>query len=207
MSVHLSGEKTGSHQTALGRFVQGAQAFGQVSRRACVSCACHRYERGARPCAVHVRVVALCVRARTSVRACVCPDEIRRAQFGEIRLQFHVVTDGHDQMRAPIKAFLATMNTYGQPDVDLLTTDNPYFDKSFFHEVIPSLKNAELRFNTDLPCQARGPAVSVLHATRYQTLNQTQAINAKITAVRAQMAVQPPCCAWYEETRLCSHSG
>lgn len=120
-----------------------------------------------------------------------CPDEIRRAQFGEIRLQFHVVTDGHDQMRAPIKAFLATMNTYGQPDVDLLTTDNPYFDKSFFHEVIPSLKNAELRFNTDLPCQARGPAVSVLHATRYQTLNQTQAINAKITAVRAQMAVQP----------------
>ena len=133
----------------------------------------------------------LCVWARTTVRACVCPDAMRRAQFGEIRLQFHVVTDGHDQMRASIKAFLETMNAYGQPDVDMLTTDNPYNDKPFFHEVIPSLKKAEVRFNTDMPCQARGPAVSVLDATRYQTLNQTQAINAKITAVRSQMGALP----------------
>ena len=80
--------------------------------------------------------------------SCVCPDEMRRAQFGEIRLQFHVVTDGHDQMRASIKAFLATMNAYGQPDVDMLTTDNPWitfclcfikFTKSFIADFYGSL--------------------------------------------------------------------
>ena len=47
-------------------------------------------------------------------------------QIGEIRIQFHVVTDGHDQMRNSIQAFLDTMNAYGQPNVELLTTDKPW---------------------------------------------------------------------------------
>ena len=32
----------------------------------------------------------------------------------QIRLQFHVVSDGHDQFDMQLKAFLNTMNRYGQ---------------------------------------------------------------------------------------------
>jgi hypothetical protein len=53
-------------------------------------------------------------------------------QVGEIRVQFHVVTDGHDQMIAPINALLATMNAYGQEPPELLGTDKPAEDKGFF---------------------------------------------------------------------------
>ena len=35
-------------------------------------------------------------------------------EFGEIRIQFHVVTDGHDQMEDQIKKFLHTLQEFGQ---------------------------------------------------------------------------------------------
>ena len=69
------------------------------------------------------------------------------SQYGEIRLQFHVVTDGHDQMRPSIAAFRDTTKAFGQPDVELVTSDKAYEDKPFYHEVLPTLKDAELRFN------------------------------------------------------------
>jgi hypothetical protein len=59
---------------------------------------------------------------------------------GEIRVQFHVVTDGHDQFEAPIEALLATLDAYGQEHPELFTTDNPKKDVSFFVNAIPSLK-------------------------------------------------------------------
>jgi hypothetical protein len=42
-------------------------------------------------------------------------------EVGEIRVQFHVVTDGHDQMKSQIAALLDTLRVYNQPQPMLLT--------------------------------------------------------------------------------------
>ena len=68
-------------------------------------------------------------------------------EYGEVRLQFHVVTDGHDQMRAAVAAFNKTNWEYGQPMPELFFTDNPSADKEFFVSVIPSLRISEERLN------------------------------------------------------------
>ena len=57
-------------------------------------------------------------------------------EYGEIRIQFHVVTDSHEQMRAAIAAFRQTTEAYGQPSVDLFSTDNPSGDRAFFQGVL-----------------------------------------------------------------------
>jgi hypothetical protein len=59
---------------------------------------------------------------------------------GEIRVQFHVVTDGHDQMTNQIETLLETLRAYGHEMPQLLTTDKPMEDKAFFQGAIPSLK-------------------------------------------------------------------
>ena len=66
-----------------------------------------------------------------------------RAQFGEARIQFHVVTDGHDQMEPQVQAFLDTMNAYGHRGVELFWTDNPSGDYLFFTRVIPTLVDTQ----------------------------------------------------------------
>ena len=53
-------------------------------------------------------------------------------EYGEIRVQFHIVTDSHEQMSAAIAAFRQTTEAYGQPPVKLFSTDNPSADKAFF---------------------------------------------------------------------------
>ncbi len=65
-------------------------------------------------------------------------------QTGEILLQFHVVTDGHEQMRKPIQAFLNTVRAYRQQPLTLLTTDNPRSDATFFKEVMSSLQDSQI---------------------------------------------------------------
>jgi hypothetical protein len=48
--------------------------------------------------------------------------------FGEIRLQFHVHTDGHDQMIKPLQAFSETVAAYGVQLTSLFGTDKPAVD-------------------------------------------------------------------------------
>ena len=72
-------------------------------------------------------------------------------EFGEIRLQFHVVTDGHDQMLAQIQAMLDTMEQYGQPPTKVFFTDNPKHDAKFMFAAIPSLRAMNVQLNASLP--------------------------------------------------------
>ena len=51
---------------------------------------------------------------------------------GEIRIQFHAVTDGHDQMRGAITSFLKTTTEHGQKMPMFLFADNPSGDRDFF---------------------------------------------------------------------------
>ena len=59
---------------------------------------------------------------------------------GEIRVQFHVVTDGHDQFVGPIAKLLETLRAYGHKLPSLFITDNPAHDNAFFKHEIPSLQ-------------------------------------------------------------------
>jgi len=66
-------------------------------------------------------------------------------EFGEIRLQFHVVTDDHEQFLPAFNAFLKTIQEYGQPEVELLSTDNVAGDRNFYLEILPSLRQSQAR--------------------------------------------------------------
>jgi hypothetical protein len=68
-------------------------------------------------------------------------------EFGEIRVQLHVVTDGHDQMRDSIEKFKETVKAYGQEELQLFFTDDVAKDKSFFQELFPSLVANEKEWN------------------------------------------------------------
>ena len=72
-------------------------------------------------------------------------------EIGEIQVQFHVVTDGHEQMVAPLEAMLHTMNAYGQSPPTHLATDNPEKDESFFLGQIPSLQARQDELNNSVP--------------------------------------------------------
>ena len=50
-------------------------------------------------------------------------------EFGEVRIQFHVFSDGHDQMVTALKAFEKTRTEFGLPGVHLFLTDDPGRDK------------------------------------------------------------------------------
>lgn len=71
-------------------------------------------------------------------------------EFGEIRIQFHVVTDGHDQMISSINAFMDTVRKLGQLPLQLLFTDKPAEDGNFFRLHIPSLQESHTAFNSSV---------------------------------------------------------
>ena len=120
-------------------------------------------------------------------------------EVGEIRIQFHVVTDGHDQMIAPIEALLETMNAYGQDPTELLTTDKPAEDKAFFQTIIPSLKATQDRLDqaappapptTDaLPACDVDPANCKLCRTPQEIATQVDAARNVVKALPPQMRV------------------
>ncbi len=61
-------------------------------------------------------------------------------EYGEIRIQFHVYTDSHEQMTAALEAFMRTTEALGQPPVKYFWTDNPTGDRRYFLQHFPSLQ-------------------------------------------------------------------
>lgn len=68
-------------------------------------------------------------------------------EFGEIRMQFHVVSDSHEQMEAAFESFLKTTDEYGYPSLNLVSTDNPSKDKAFLLKKFPSLREHQERMD------------------------------------------------------------
>ena len=68
-------------------------------------------------------------------------------QVGRVRVSFHVVTDSQDQFDAAIEAFLKTLDEYGQPQPQLLYTDNPVNDVAYFTNKIPGLRAQQDKFD------------------------------------------------------------
>jgi hypothetical protein len=118
-------------------------------------------------------------------------------EVGEIRLQFHVGTDGQDQMTPAIKQLLLTMKAYGQDAPELFFTDNPQGDKHFFTETIPSLKSTQLAFDSQTVSSHHEEKKSAL--TNYPTVANKlydlvegrDIINTKVNALRTMMLALP----------------
>ena len=79
-------------------------------------------------------------------------------EIGEIRVQFHVVTDGHDQMVRSLEEMRATMLMYGQIMPKLFFTEKPWDDKTFFQTHIPELRLTQERLTR------RNPRLSSTHS-------------------------------------------
>lgn len=71
-------------------------------------------------------------------------------EIGECRIQFNTVTEDHEQMIPALEAFKETTNLYGQPHVELVTSDNPRGDKQFFQSVFQGLIEREESFNAEI---------------------------------------------------------
>ena len=66
-------------------------------------------------------------------------------------MQFHTITDSHDQYEQPLEDLTETLRLMGQPYPMLLGTDNPAGDKDFFLRALPSLLKAQQAFNGETP--------------------------------------------------------
>ena len=106
-----------------------------------------------------------------------------------------MVTDGHDQFEEPIKAFLDTMNEYGQDPVDLLATDNPAGDKDFFLKAIASLQATQTALNRLAPPSPQSSTNGLPECTvdrrHVKVLSGASEMNSNIDAMRAQVKGLP----------------
>ena len=117
-------------------------------------------------------------------------------EVGEIRVQFHVVTDGHDQMKSQIAALLDTLRVYNQPQPMLLTTDKPSDDKPFFLENIKSLKDMQITLDSGIPALPQSNVltdctVDIDKDVRVCGNSTTDAEN-RLMAIRGLVKVLPP---------------
>jgi hypothetical protein len=68
-------------------------------------------------------------------------------EYNEIRTQFHVVSDGHDQYVRPIVVMVKTIAARGQEMPKYMYTDNPTRDSIFLNTQIPSLEQEQSRLD------------------------------------------------------------
>ncbi|KAL3770800.1 hypothetical protein ACHAWU_006359 [Discostella pseudostelligera] len=77
-------------------------------------------------------------------------------EVGEVRIQFHIYSDSHEQMKSALEAFMGTTSSLGLPSVRLFYTDNPGGDRQFYMRQLPSLQSQqdildELCVSNDVP--------------------------------------------------------
>ena len=107
-----------------------------------------------------------------------------------------MVTDGHDQMEAPLQAMVDTLNALNQPQPELVCTDNVPSDKAFFQRLLPSLRAKETELGSSsapLPAPAAG-SLPLASATREQIgsgIKGAANINSAISALRDQLTALP----------------
>lgn len=68
-------------------------------------------------------------------------------EFGAIRLQFHILTDGNKQMNKAVSAFVNTAQEYGQHLPEVASTDNPSRDQNWLYDVTPTLRSTQQRLD------------------------------------------------------------
>ncbi|CAJ1964154.1 unnamed protein product [Cylindrotheca closterium] len=120
-------------------------------------------------------------------------------EIGEIRMQFHVVTDDHEQFRPSLLAFLNAVKSYGQHDLELVFTANVHADRHFYLDTFPSLLEAQGRLDimvTDRTMPNENDInkenTCTVDDTQIRVLSSKGAINEFITALKENIQGKPP---------------
>ena len=104
-------------------------------------------------------------------------------ELGEVRIQFFVHTDSHDQMMCVLEAFKATNKTLGIEDPKYFVTDNPTADAAFVTSVFGSLQKQQQKLDdqcTDIPLT---PSSIDYSRNEVKVLSTDQEVNLAITAM------------------------
>ena len=78
-------------------------------------------------------------------------------QYGEVRLQFHIYTDSHEQMLSALEAFENTRDMLGFPGVRHIIGDNPRKEKALFLSTMPSVKEQQQKYDSQTLPSNRDP--------------------------------------------------
>ena len=117
-------------------------------------------------------------------------------EYGDIRLQFHIVTDAHDQMDEPIKAFLATCHAYNLPIPRWVFTDKPSTDKGYFMRLLPGVREMQSQLNTKsgtgVRSNSNGLPMCRLDESLYRVYENTRKINEVAQSIRSTVTAFPP---------------
>lgn len=111
-------------------------------------------------------------------------------------MQFHVVSDSHEQMVGPLKALLATLTAYGHPHPLRLSTDKPTEDKAFFLRSVPSLLQEQRRLDSLRVVEHAPPTDTSRECTinlneEVQMASNEAGINRLVDLLRSQVDVLP----------------
>ena len=68
-------------------------------------------------------------------------------ELGEIRVQFHVVSDSHEQMESQLRALTATLQAYGKPLTRMVFGDKPAEENLFFLRMLPGVHTEQGRLD------------------------------------------------------------
>jgi hypothetical protein len=106
-------------------------------------------------------------------------------QIGEIRFQFHIHTDSHDQMVAALEAFKVTVRKLGMNGPKYFVTDNPRADAAFFLSIFESLREEQQRLNNEYAVVDTIPSLGDEYFVReyVKLLTSAQEVNNAITAM------------------------
>lgn len=69
-------------------------------------------------------------------------------EFGEVRIQHHVLSDSHEQMKPSLEAYRNTSTAFGFAHPTTIYTDNPMRDRVFFLGEFESLRNEQARLDS-----------------------------------------------------------
>jgi len=104
-------------------------------------------------------------------------------ELGEVRIQFHIHTDSHDQMTGALEAFKATNNVLGMEDPKYFVTDNPKADAAFITAVFDSLQQQQQQLNTQRTDTAHVPLLDNYSDANVKVLSTAQEVNFAITSM------------------------
>jgi hypothetical protein len=117
-------------------------------------------------------------------------------EIGEIRIQFHIVTDGHEQMVHAIREFHKTTVAYGQCHTKIVFSDKPAEDFAFFCNGLPGV----MAFQKQLDAmQKEAPSVECaepvarcqVNLENVQLVSSITDINIKMSALLDHLKDQP----------------
>ena len=116
-------------------------------------------------------------------------------EIGEIRIQFHIVTDGHDQMLNALREFRNTISQHGQPSPTFVFSDKPSDDFPFFckelprilekqHELDDALKNTPIVISEQV-------ADCVVEQSKITTVCGIREVELQVAALRDHLSQLP----------------